>query len=60
MSPLYLLGGAEVLVLGTALVRLRAALRDPHRGPKPSTGPILLFEVRSEGSERRKTPPACP
>jgi hypothetical protein len=61
MSPLSILGGVEALFIGTVAVRVRAALRNPYKCPKKKrTGPILLFDPGSGGSEERKAPPSDP
>ncbi len=59
MDPLYyILGGVEALIVGTVLVRLRTAIRDPCDRPQKNPGPILLFDPRSKGSEDRKEAPS--
>jgi len=55
MSPLYILGGVEAVLIGATLARLRAALRPtPYsRTNKRRSGPILLPELRPDGIEDR-------
>ncbi len=55
MSYPYLLGavGAEALLIGLTVARLRTALHLSNRKRKRRSGPILLPEFRSGDTESR-------
>jgi hypothetical protein len=44
MRALYILSGVEVLLLGTALARLRAALRNPSKRRRQRGSRPILFD----------------
>ena len=60
VSLLLIVVGVEILVVGIALARLRATLRDPRIRRRKSTSPILLFDPKFGDSADRKTPPSRP